>query len=132
MMEWTLATLFTVAVLLLILSFVKSMQSAKIANQQIDQIAINFSNEINQLQQKIRNMEIDAEITAQQTGILAGSSEEMLLLREVIDLNKRGYSLKNIAAKYQRSEDEIEVLLGPYMKSKSERSQVIHESPINA
>ena len=132
MMEWTLATLFTVAVLLLILSFVKSMQSAKIANQQIDQIAINFSNEINQLQQKIRNMEIDAEITAQQTGILAGSSEEMLLLREVIDLNKRGYSLKNIAAKYQRSEDEIEVLLGPYMKTKSERSQVIHESPINA
>ena len=132
MMEWTLAILFAVAVLLLILSFVTSRRSSKVANQQIDQIAINFSNEISQLQQKVRNVEIDTEITAQETGIFAGSPEQMLLLRDMIDLHKRGYSLENIASKHHLTPDEIDRLLGPYMKSKSERSEVIHESPINA
>ena len=60
--------------------------------------------EVHQLQQQIRNIELDAEITAQEAGILAASSEQRILLRDVLDLHKRGYSFDSIAAKKQMSQ----------------------------
>lgn len=128
MMEWTLALLFGAAVILLILSFVKSKQSSNGVEQQIDQFTISFLKELNQLQQKVQNVEIDTEIIAQKTG----ASKQLLVLREVIDLHRRGYSLESIAEKSQLTEDEIKRLLAPYIKSKDERSVVTYESSINA
>lgn len=128
MMEWTLALLFGAAVILLILSFVKSKQSSKGVEEQIDQFTISFLKELNQLQQKVQNVEIDTEIIAQKTG----ASKQRLVLREVIDLHRRGYSLESIAEKSQLNEDEIKRLLAPYIKSKDERSEVTYESSINA
>ena len=69
-MEWTIVILFAAAILLLILSFVKTKQSSKTVDQQIEELSYSFTNEIKQLQQQIRNMELDAEITAQEAGIL--------------------------------------------------------------
>lgn len=120
MMEWALVILFGVAILLLILSFFKTKQSSKV-DERIEGISLNFMEEVHQLQEQIRNIELDAEITAQQAGVLAASSEQRLLLREVLDLHKRGYSLDSIAVKKQLSQSEIERLLRPYMKNKGGR-----------
>ncbi|MGE8078798.1 hypothetical protein [Peribacillus loiseleuriae] len=128
MMEWTLALLFGVAVVLLILSFIKSKQLKQEKEQQMEQFTISFLKELNQLQQKIQDVEIDTEIIAQKTGL----SKQRLLLREVIDLHRRGYSLESITAKSQMTEDEIKRLLAPYIKSKVERSDVTNESSNNA
>ncbi|MGE7764840.1 hypothetical protein [Peribacillus sp. NPDC096540] len=125
MMEWALVILFGVGVLLFILSFIKK-DSIKV-DQQLEQLACTFGDEVNQLQEKIRKIEIDTEITAQETGILAGSSEQRLLLREVLDLHKRGYSFESIALKTKQSENEIERLLTPYIKTNNERRNVAND-----
>ena len=69
MMEWTLAILFIVAIILFILSFAKTNQSSKQVEQQIDQISFSLMDEINKLQQQIRCLELDSEITAQKAGL---------------------------------------------------------------
>lgn len=118
MMEWTLAILFGTAVVLFILSFLKTMHSSKEVQQQIDHLSFSLLEEITILQEKVRNIELDAEITAQEMG----TSTDRLLLREVLDLHKRGYSFESIATKKQLTTDEIEHLLTPYIKTKDERS----------
>ncbi|MFJ7974354.1 hypothetical protein JNUCC23_17745 [Peribacillus sp. JNUCC 23] len=128
MMVWTLALLFGAAVVLLILSFIKSKQAEQEAEQKMEQFTISLLKELNQLQQKVQNVEIDTEIIAQKTG----ASKQRLVLREVIDLHRRGYSLESIAEKSQLNENEIKRLLAPYIKSKDERSDVVDESTINA
>lgn len=127
MMEWVLAILFGAAVLLLILSFFKTRETSKV-EQQIEDISLSFMDEVHQLQQQIRNIEIDAEITAQEAGILAASSSQRILLRDVLDLHKRGYSFESIATKKRMTPYEIEQLLAPYIKNKEERSKGAHES----
>ncbi|MFD9626692.1 hypothetical protein [Peribacillus muralis] len=125
MMEWALVILFGAAVLLFILSFSKK-DSIKM-DQQLEQLASNLGNEMNVLQEKIRNIEIDAEITVHEAGVLAMSSEERILLREVLDLHKRGYSFESIALKTKQPENEIERLLSPYIKNKNERRNVAND-----
>ena len=114
-MGWALTILFSAAVLLLILSYFKTWQTSK-KEQQIEHISLTFMEEVNKLQQQIRNIEIDAEITAQEAGVLAASSEKRNLLRDVLDLHKRGYSMESIAKKKQLTKYEVEHLLTPYMK----------------
>ena len=126
-MEWTIVILFAAAILLLILSFVKTKQSSKTVDQQIEELSYSFTNEIKQLQQQIRNMELDAEITAQEAGILPGTSKQRLLLREVLDLYKRKYSFESIAQRTQLTPYEVEHLLTPYLKDKNEGSNVTNE-----
>ena len=126
-MEWTIVILFAAALLLLILSFVKAKQSSKTVDQQIEELSYSFTNEIKQLQQQIHNMELDAEITAQEAGILPGTSKQRLLLREVLDLYKRKYSFESIAQRTQLTTYEVEHLLTPYLKAKNEGSNVTNE-----
>ncbi|MGE6376471.1 hypothetical protein [Peribacillus muralis] len=125
MMEWTLVILFGAAVLLFILSYSKK-DSVKV-DEQMEQLASTFGDEMNVLQEKIRNIEIDAEITAQEAGVLDMSSEKRSLLREVLDLHKRGYSSESIALKTKYPENEIEILLTPYIKTKNERRTVAND-----
>ncbi|WP_232732193.1 hypothetical protein [Bacillus sp. mrc49] len=125
MMEWALVILFGAAVLLFILSFIKK-DSVKM-DEQMEQLASSFGDEMSVLQEKIRNIEIDAEITAQEAGVLALSSEKRSLLREVLDLHKRGYSTESIALKTKHPENEIENLLTPYIKAKNERRTVAND-----
>ncbi|MGE7759550.1 hypothetical protein [Peribacillus sp. NPDC097895] len=125
MMEWALVILFGAAVLLFILSFIKK-DSMKV-DSQLEMLASNFGDEMNVLHEKIRNIEIDAEITVQEAGILAMSSEKRNLLREVLDLHKRGYSFESIALKTKQPENEIERLLTPYIVTKNERRNVAND-----
>ncbi|MBS4195653.1 hypothetical protein [Lederbergia citri] len=123
-MEWVLAILFGAAVLLLILSFLQSMKTSSKLEQQMDQLSYSLLDDIHQLEQKIRNLEIDAEITAQEAGILPATSEQRLLLRDMLDLHKRGYSFDSIATKKQLNKNEVDSMLAPYIKAKDERSKV--------
>ncbi|USK68901.1 hypothetical protein [Peribacillus asahii] len=125
MMAWALAILFGVAVILFILSFIKT-DSPKVEDH-LEKISLTFGEEVNQLQEKIRTLEIDAEITAQEAGILAVSSEQRILLREVLDLHKRGYSVESIAMKTGQNTNQIERLIAPYVKTKQERGSVAND-----
>ena len=103
------------------------MRTSSKVEQHIDLLSSSFNDEVYQLQQKIRNIELDAEITAQEAGILSGSSKQRILLRDVLDLHKRGYSFESIATQKKLTKNEIENLLAPYIKTKEERGKVANE-----
>ncbi|WP_318246220.1 hypothetical protein [Bacillus sp. PS06] len=128
MMEWTLAILLGVAVLLLIISVLKTRQSSKEEHREIDMVHISMMNELTQLKDQIRNIELDAEITLREAGLQI-TLKERLALREMLDLYKRGYSIESIAAEKKLAINEAEQLLSPYLTSKDdERRTVDHES----
>ncbi|WP_254871035.1 hypothetical protein [Bacillus sp. Marseille-Q1617] len=124
MMGWVIAILFGTAVVLLILSFIKTTQSKSQLEQQMENVSISVRNEVHELEQQIRNMQLDAEITAQQSGAMEASSEERLLLRDMLDMHKRGYSIESIASQKKLPSTEVERMLTPYMTRKAERGMV--------
>jgi hypothetical protein len=124
MMGWAIAILFGTAVVLLILSFIKTTQSNSQLEQQIEHVSISVLNEVHELEKQLRNIQLDAEITAQQSGAAPAESKERLILREMLDLHKRGYSIESIASKNQLTPNEVEQMLAPYTSRKSERSLV--------
>ena len=54
--------------------------------------------EINSIEDSIRDIELDIEVVMKEAGIQL-SSDEKLLMREVIDLYRRNYSIESIAEK---------------------------------
>lgn len=122
-MGWALVILFGVAVVLLVLSYRQTSKLAK-EEQQIERVSLSFMDEVYHLQQQIRNLDMDTEIIAQETGVLNGSSEKRLLVREVLDLYRRGYSFDSIASKKQLPKNEVKAMLSPYMKENDERRKV--------
>ena len=125
-MVWAIALLFAAAVVLLILSFSKNNQQSKSFEKQLEETTFTYMEEINKLQEQIRNMELDSEIIAVQAGLLNGSGQR-ILHREILDLYKRGYSAESIALKKQLSVDEIEQLLSPFKQLSNEGSNVAHD-----
>jgi hypothetical protein len=125
MMQWTLAGLFAVSVLILVLSIVKSNRAAKAEQSQIDLVHIETMKEIQALQDSLRNMELDMEVVVTEAGIPL-SVDEIVFKREVLDLYKRNYSLASIAEKKGVSEAEIGQLLAPYQKVKEERRMAVN------
>jgi hypothetical protein len=127
MMEWALAILFGIAALLLILSIFKTRQLAKEKQQKMDSSYFSVMEELDKLQEKIRNIELDGEITAHGIGIQEISPKERVLLREILDLFKRGYSTQSISQKKNVSEYEVEHMLEPFKINKSGRGQVAND-----
>lgn len=125
-MEWTLAGLFGVSALLLIISISKSFQASKAEHKRIDMAHISVMKEINDMQEAIRNIELEIEVVMKETGVQL-STQELIFMREVLDLYKRNYSIESIAEKKQVAESEIESLLAPYQSLKSGRGNVAHE-----
>jgi hypothetical protein len=126
-MVWAIALLFAAAVVLLILSYSKNNQQSKSFEKQLEETTFTYMEEINKLQEQIRNLELDSEIIAVQAGLLNGSGQR-ILHREILDLYKRGYSAESIALKKQLSVDEIEQLLSPFKQlSNDEGSNVTHD-----
>ena len=126
LMEWAIALLFAAAVVLLILSYSKNNQQSKSFEKQLEETTFTYMEEINKLQEQIRNLELDSEIIAVQAGLLNGSGQR-ILHREILDLYKRGYSAESIALKKQLSVDEIEQLLSPFKQLSNEGSNVAHD-----
>jgi uncharacterized membrane protein len=126
LLEWTLAGLFGISAILLIISILKNLKAAKAEQQRIDMVHIAITKEINDMHESIRNIEFDIEIVMKETGIQL-SPEEKLLTREVLDLYKRNYSVESIAEKKQVTVSEIKQLLAPYQALKDEGRKVAHE-----
>ncbi|OIK15091.1 hypothetical protein BIV60_10150 [Bacillus sp. MUM 116] len=124
-MEWTLAGLFGFSVLLLIISFMKTAKATKAEKKGIDLVHIEVMKEINDLQESIRNIELDIEVVMKEAGVQL-SPKEKVFMREILDLYKRNYSIESIAEKKQVSADEIKELLAPYMTSKDERRSILN------
>ncbi|WML31317.1 hypothetical protein RCG24_05435 [Neobacillus sp. OS1-32] len=116
-MEWTLALLFVISILLLFISLGSTRRNAKKEQNEIDMIHMALMKEINDMQGAIRNIELDLEVIAKEAGVQL-SDDEKLLMREILDLYKRKYSIESIAEKKQVSVSKIEQLLTPHLTSK--------------
>lgn len=127
-MGWTLTILFSVAVVLLVLSFMKAKQAAKIEKSEIEQFSISIMEEMQELKDQMRHLQLDQEITAKEAGIKVEASVQRALLREAIDLHRRGYSLEGIATKTKKTESEIKLMLAPYMDPTGERRKAANDS----
>ncbi|MEG9295368.1 hypothetical protein V6B33_02815 [Mangrovibacillus sp. Mu-81] len=123
-MGWIIAILFGTAVVLLIISFIKTTKSKSQLEQQLEHASISVMNEVHELEKQIRTIQLDAEITAQQSGAMESHSEERTMLRDMLDMYKRGYSIESIASKKKLSSNEVERMLTPYMTRKAERGMV--------
>jgi hypothetical protein len=126
-MESTLIILFVGSALLLILSIILNRKASKQEHKEIDMVHMSLMKEINQVQESIRNNELDLEIFLKEAEFQL-SSEEIIFKREVLDLYKRKYSIESIAEKKQATETEIVQLLAPYLSTKDERSEVVYEN----
>ncbi|WP_053368549.1 hypothetical protein [Bacillus sp. FJAT-27245] len=126
-MEWTLAGLFVLSALLLIVSILRSTHAAKAQHNQIDQIHISIMEEINALQSSIRNIELDQEVFMKEAGIRL-SSEERIFMREVLDLYERKYSIDSIAEMKNVDSGTIQNMLAPYQKAKVEGRKIANEN----
>lgn len=123
-MEWTLAILFIAAAILLITSVIKAKQTSKSEQREIDVIHLSVMEEIAQLQKQIRNLELDIEIMEKEAGVQL-ASKDRTVLREVLDLHRRKYSVETIAAQKKLTQAEVEEMLAPYLLAKEERRSVL-------
>ncbi|WP_054712105.1 hypothetical protein [Bacillus sp. JCM 19041] len=127
-MEWTLAILFGTAIILFVLSFFKGEKSSKVEDQ-MEQLSISFMQELYQLKNQVRNLELDAEISAQDINNQTRSSSHQKLLREILDLHKRGYSIEGIAYETKLEDYEVERLLAPYAETEeADRKKVANDA----
>lgn len=120
MVEWALAILIIIGAGLLIFSIVKIKQSSNKEKREIDSIYFSMMNEIKQLQEQNRLLEIDIEILAKETTGNELSLDKRTVLRDVLDLHKRGYSPESIAKNKEMEKHEVEELLTPYKSAKKE------------
>jgi F420-0:gamma-glutamyl ligase len=125
-MEWTLAGLFGVSALLLIVSISRNIKTSKAEHKRIDLAHIEVMKEINDIQESIRNIELEMEVVMKEAGVQL-SYEKLVFMREILDLYKRNYSIESIAEKKQVTESEIRQLLAPYQSLKAGRGNVAHE-----
>lgn len=126
-MEWTLAGLFMVSILLLVFSTLKSVQAAKEERKAIEMVNISVKKEIYEVKDSIRDLGLQMEVLSNEAGIQL-SSDEMNFVLEVLDLYKRNYSFKSIAEEKQVPESEILRVLAPYRTSKDGRRKVVNEN----
>lgn len=112
-MEWALTILLCAAILLLILSFSASKKASEKQDRDNEMLTASIMGEVKQLQEKIRELEFDTQIIAEEAH-LKSTTEQRRILREVLDLYNRKYSIESIASKTEMSEHEVERLLAPY------------------
>ncbi|GIN64396.1 hypothetical protein J27TS8_43890 [Robertmurraya siralis] len=122
-MEWALTGLFVAAALLFMFSMYKNKQASKNEQREIDTVYMSMMEEINKLQNQIRDLALENEVFSQKVGL---SEEERQLQRELLDLYKRNYTIEGIATKLQLEQVQVEELLAPYMSSKSEGRRGAH------
>ncbi|MBY6023479.1 hypothetical protein ACR3I8_12995 [Priestia flexa] len=120
-----IVSLLGIAIVLLILSFRKTKQAQTHTDQQLEQLTLTIGQEMNELNDRIRTLEIDAAITAEKSGVLGLESPERKDLRNMIDMHKRGYSSESIAGRMKDyTQQEVEQMLAPYTKKKDEGSMM--------
>ncbi|MGM9925742.1 MAG: hypothetical protein ACI35R_15965 [Bacillus sp. (in: firmicutes)] len=123
MMQWAILILFAAAVVLLILSIAASKKAAEEQKKDNELLVASFHKETTQLQEQIQDINFDLEILAEEAA-LKSTSEERILLRQILDLHRRKYSNKSIAEKTNLTEAQIETLLAPYKKVEAKKGNL--------
>lgn len=123
-MEWTLAILFGLSIILLLISVARAGKVAKNNQKEIDTIHLALTDEINDIKDKIQNLDYDIEIMFQE-GNINLTKEKRLMIRKILDLYTRKYSIQTIAEKTMLSEKEVEEILAPYLSGKAERRTMV-------
>ena len=123
-MEWALAIIFSLAAVLLCVSLWMMRKDSSDQREQIDMYFVSMLEENRRLQEQLRKVELDGHITVQQTNALPMDSKERELLRELLDLALRGYSVRTMAEKTGLKEGEINGLLAPYTSARRRDSDV--------
>lgn len=128
MMEWAFIILLVTAALLLVLSFYQLKKSSKEEQRQLDTMYFSLNDEIVKLQQQVRELELDKEVMEHAANPQLISFEERVLLREMLDLYKRGYTMDGIAANKNIDRNKVEDMLTPYISIRDERGVAANES----
>jgi hypothetical protein len=127
-MQMALVILLAVSALLFIASFAKMKKQSKDDQKQIDTYYAVMLDETNQLKEQIRKLEMDGEITAQEAGVMSFNSEERNTMRKMLDLYKRGYSIKSISAQTKLTEQEVEEILAPYESGRNRGRKLANDA----
>ena len=127
-MNIALITLFSTAVVLLLISFMKMKKQTKEEKKQLESYYGVMLDETNKLQEQINKLELNAEVTAQEAGIMSHHSEERQAMVKMLDLYKRGYSTKSIASMHKLTEEEVVELLAPYEGPSQRRRKVANDA----
>lgn len=127
-MNLALVILFSTAVVLLLISFMKMKKQTKEEKKQLDSYYAVMLDETNKLQEQINKLELNAEVTAQEAGIMGHHSEERQVMVKMLDLYKRGYSTKSIASMHKLTENEVVELLAPYEGPSQRRRKVANDA----
>lgn len=125
--EWTIASLFGISLILLIASLIKTTVASKREAERIDLAHISLLKEMKEMKEAIRNLELDNEILFQEAELQL-SARDKLLKREILDLYKRGYAIESIAEKTNANERQVQELLRPFILSNGERRTVANEN----
>ena len=127
-MNLALVILFSTAVVLLLISFMKMKKQTKEEKKQLDSYYAVMLDETNKLQEQINKLELNAEVTAQEAGIMSHHSEERQAMVKMLDLYKRGYSTKSIASMHKLTENEVVELLAPYEGPSQRRRKIANDA----
>lgn len=127
-MKIALVVLFSTAVVLLLISLLKLRKQTKEEKKQLDTYYSVFLDETNKLQEQIKKLELNEEVTAQEAGIMPYNSEERQVMVKMLDLYKRGYSMKSIASQTKLTEEEVTQLLTPYEGPSQRRRKAANDA----
>ncbi|OCA90019.1 hypothetical protein F7984_04610 [Pradoshia sp. D12] len=127
-MNIALIILFSTAVVLLLIAFMKMKKQTKEEKRQLESYYAVMLDETNKLQEQINRLELNAEVTAQEAGIMTHHSEERQAMVKMLDLYKRGYSTKSIASMHKLTEEEVVELLAPYEGPSQRRRKVANDA----
>src|SRR5690554_5426360 len=101
------------ATALLIASILKLRHSSVKEQRELNTIYFSMMNEIKKLQEQNRLLELDIEILAKNAELKLSPAKRKVL-RNILDLHRRGYSVESIAKNTDLNEKEVINLLTPY------------------
>lgn len=114
MIEMTIIILFSLSILLFILSFFRKDRTEDI-EKQIEELSITYMQEMYQLKKKIRHLEEELLIQHTPSPFQAKSSSQQRLVKEVIAYYEQGDQIEVIAKKTGLTSSEVARFLQPYL-----------------
>ncbi|TWI57807.1 hypothetical protein [Halalkalibacter nanhaiisediminis] len=124
MLDLAILILFSIAILLFVLSFFRKDRTADI-EKQLENISIRYMQEMYQLKKKIRLLEEELLINHQSSAFLkqSKSSSKQQLLKEIVERYEQGDDIEEIAEATELTIDEVQGLLLPYLQAEKEEGR---------
>lgn len=108
-MEFTIISLITIAIVLLVISFFKTDKNKEVENQ-IENFSITLMQEIYLLKKKIKVLEEEI-LIGQDNSYFTNQNNDLLNRDKVLSLYEEGYSVEEIADMTGASKEAIDELL---------------------